>query len=310
METQNLVQGLQAWNPAELEWQFALYSTRRGRDGLELEINACKMRGISGFVGSLKTTLLEKTLTERSPMAYTPFLGKENIGTLERNNEFIRDALDEILVNTHGAAEYAPEDFVSGVFPAPKGYILYGYKADADGFPAEQVLLMKRSNPFLSGGKTRLCTTEADTIVDSLKPLLKFPSTVDFLLFRDSCYFLSPAIEKDLGLESRQILLCQRRLALLAEAEIVSDYEQLEQAALKSARKFLDFDTDILAYIMRLSLVEREEFLLTYGIRIDGQGRMDTGDAEQCGLVIDLLCCRSCLDPLGRLATGNNITPR
>jgi len=56
--------------------------------------------------------------------------------------------------------------------------------------------------------------------------------------------------------------------------------------------------------------VGREEFLATYGVTIDYDGRMDTSDTEQCELMIDLLCCRSCLDPLGRLAVGSNITVR
>ena len=63
-------------------------------------------------------------------------------------------------------------------------------------------------------------------------------------------------------------------------------------------------------YIERLSIEDRGEFLLTYGITLDNEGRMDTYDSEQCELIVDLLCCRSCLDPLGRLAVANGISPR
>ena len=72
----------------------------------------------------------------------------------------------------------------------------------------------------------------------------------------------------------------------------------------------MGFDKQILDHIVKLGVVEREEFLSTYGVTIDKDGRMDTFDPEQCLLIVDLLCCRSCLDPLGRLATADNITPR
>ncbi len=309
-ESKNLAQQLQGWNPAELEWKFALYSTSKSRDGQTLEIHSCGMQGIASFVESVRIHLLEKVLTERTPAAHSPFLGKESIGTLEKKDELICDALDEVLMNTLGAVSYAPEDFVSGVLPAPKGYLFYGCKTDEDGRPEQQALFMKRSNPFLSAGKGRLCTTAGDEVTDCVQPVLKFAQALDFLFINDVCYFLNPAIEKDFGMENRHFLICMKRLTTIAQAEIVSNYELLEQAAIKNARKFLEFDSGILEHITRLPITEREDFLLTYGITIDGQGKMETGDPEQCELVIDLLCCRSCLDPLGRLATGHNITPR
>ena len=121
----------------------------------------------------------------------------------------------------------------------------------------------------------------------------------------DVCYFLSSAIEKDFA-------IAEKRMALVAETDIISDYEQLEKAVMtaKNARKFLNFDKGILEHIARLPIVEREEFLRAYGVTIDHTGRMDTSDSEQCELIVDLLCCRSCLDPLGRLSVGSNITPR
>jgi hypothetical protein len=98
----------------------------------------------------------------------------------------------------------------------------------------------------------------------------------------------------------------------IAGADIISDYDSLEKAVMsgKNVRKFSGFDRQILEHIARLPIVEREDFLSTYGVTIDHDGRVDTSDAEQCELVIDLLCCRSVLDPLGRLSIGSNITPR
>jgi hypothetical protein len=78
----------------------------------------------------------------------------------------------------------------------------------------------------------------------------------------------------------------------------------------RNAKKFINFDEQILEHITQLSIPDREEFLSTYGITVDRKGLMDTADSEQCELIIDLLCCRSVVDPLGRLAIGSNITPR
>ena len=310
MNTQTLIEALRELNPAELDWKFALYSTHKSRDGQELDINSCKMQDVVSWVEALISTLLQKTLSERTVTEYTPFLPKELIGAIENSNELIRDQIGNIIDNTQNALVYSPEDFVSSVLPTPKGYAFYGCKKDGSGKVINKVLFMRRQNPFLAGGKTRLCTTEGDKIITSEKPLLKFTPITDFLMINDVCYFFTSSIEKDFGLESRHIAICQKRLGLIADASIVNNYDNLEQAAMKSARKFVDFENGILEHISSLSLLDRMDFLTTYGITTDNEGRMDTNDSEQCDLIIDLLCCRSCLDPLGRLAVGSNITPR
>ncbi len=93
---------------------------------------------------------------------------------------------------------------------------------------------------------------------------------------------------------------------LLKEMERICPHKRYELYT----GKFIGFDKKVLEYIVRLPIVEREEFLSTYGVTIDRNGNMDASDPDQCELVIDLLCCRSCLDPLGRLSTASNITPR
>jgi len=172
------------------------------------------------------------------------------------------------------------------------------------------VLFMRRGNPFQAGAP--IYTSDAGQVVPCEKPVLKFSLAVDFMLINDGCYFFSSTILKDFSLEERHFAVAQKHMGQIGETEIASNYERLEECAMKSgnARKFLDFDNRILEYITRLSIVDREEFLSTYGVTIDNEGRMDTSDAEQCELVVDLLCCRSCLDPLGRLSVGKEITPR
>lgn len=310
METQQLSQQIRDWKPAEMEWKFAFYTLRKGRDGLAMEIHACRLQGCADFADTIKTNLLEKVLAERNPADWSPYLGKESIGRLGKEHDLLRDALGEMLINAHGAAEYPADTFQSGALPTPKGYLLYGYQTDEEGMPQAQTLLVKRGNPFLGGAKTRLCAAKGDEIVVSEEALLKFTAAVDFLLLNGMGYFINPAIETDFGLESRHITICQQRLALLAQAELLNDWEQFEGCAIKSARKFLEFDNAVLEHIQKLSLTEREDFLLTYGVRMDSEGHIDTSDAEQCDYVIDLFCGRSCLDPLGRLATGSNIIPR
>ncbi len=310
MNNETLRQNLRDLVPADLSWKFALYSTHKSRDGFALDINACKMQLIVPFVDTLRTTLLEKTLEDRTAVAYSPFLPKENIGAMETSSELIREPIADILINTQNAPAAAPEDFVSGVLPSPKGCIFYGYQTDEDGKIVHQVLFMKKGSPFLSANKVRLCITGGDAILDSTKPLLKFTQATDFLMIGEVCYFINPAIEKDFGLESRHVAICMKRLSLLAEAGIINDYDQFERIAVKNSRKFLDFDRSILDHIARLDKLQREEWLLTYGVTIDHEGRMDTADTEQCAMLIDLLCGRSCIDPMGRLATGSNITPR
>lgn len=312
MDTQTLSKNLRELTPGDFDWKFALYSTHKGRDGLELDFTSCKMKDISSWVESLIANLLTKTLSDKTVTDYTPFLPKETIGALAQSDERIRDQLRDLFMNIQNALEYAPEDYGAGVIPTSAGYAFYGCKKDEDDKITEEVIFMRRSNPFMSGNKVRLCTTAGGEIIQSEKPLLKFTPVTDFLLVQGVCYFFSAGIEKDFALENRHAAICAKQMARIADAGIVSNYEQLERSAMsaKNTRKFLDFDQNILEHISNLGILERMDFLSTYGITTDNEGRMDTYDPEQCELVIDLLCCRSCVDALGRLSVGSKITPR
>ncbi|MDL2293407.1 hypothetical protein LJC60_02105 [Ruminococcaceae bacterium OttesenSCG-928-D13] len=313
MDTKTLTESLRSLDVASLTWKFALYGTRKSRDGLELEWNLCNMRGINAQVEASREYLLKKPVADKPVAAYTPFLSdKENIGAVEKNDEMIREQVADILLNIEKGQAYPPEDFLSGVLPKTVGYAFYGDRKDESGQVQEQVLFMRRGNPFLSGTAARLFTGNGDEIAPSNKPILKFTTAVDFLLVGNVGYFLSSSIEKDFALENRHFAIAEKCMGNIADASIVSDYERLEQTVMtaKNARKFIDFDKRILEHITRLPIVERQDFLSTYGVTIDHEGCMDTFDPEQCELIIDLLCGRSCLDALGRLSVGSNITPR
>jgi hypothetical protein len=312
LETRNLTEALRELNPAEFDWQFALYNTQKSRDGIALEWRLCKMKGIAPWVEIMKNTILEKTLAERVVAEYSPFLDKSVIPALNQEDDLIKSQLWDTIASIKNGLEFAPENFINGDVPKTVGYGFYGYKKDESGKISEQVLFIRRTNPFLNGGKTRICTALANEIASTDRPVLKFAPSVDFLLIDGVCYFFSPYMEKDFELESRNFAVASKRTAEIAKVEILSDYEQFEKVALsgKNSRKFLDFDKEILNHILNLSVLDREDFLITYGITIDHQGRMDTSDPDQCELVVDLLCARSCLDPLGRLSVGTNITPR
>lgn len=312
METRTLTESLRGLNPAEFEWKFALYNTQKSRDGLALDWKLCKMNSISKWVETLITYLLEKTLAEKTVADYSPFLPKEVIPALAETDDLIRDQIWETVTDIKNGLEYAPENFVNGDVSKPTGYGIYGFQKDETGKITKQVLFMRRNNPFLSGDRVRLCITQVNEIVTSDKPVLKFMPVTDFLLIDGICYFFSAGIEKDFELKNRNYAIASKRMAEIAGAEIVSDYEKLEEAAFagKNAKKFIDFDKSVLEHINRLSIIDREDFLVTYGITIDNEGRMDTSDPNQCELIIDLLCGRSCLDVLGRLSVGSKIIPR
>lgn len=313
MNTTTLTEALRALNTEAYTWKFGLYSTYKGRDGTELEWNLCNMKGIAGQVDNLREYLLKKPEAEKPVAEYSPFLSdKENIGALEQTNVIIRDQIRDIILGFQSGLYHSPEDFVSGALSKTFGYAFYGEQRDDAGNVQEQALFMRRGNPFLTAQSARLLIGEGSEIVACEKPVLKFTQSVDFLLIGGACYILSSSIEKDLSLESRNIAIAQKRMGLIAEAEIVNNYDKLEACVMKAknARKFLNFDKAVLEHIERLPVVEREEFLSTYGVTVDFNGRMDTSDEEQCELIVDLLCCRSCLDPLGRLSVGSNIAPR
>jgi hypothetical protein len=313
VDTSILTEALRSLIPDALNWKLALYGIHKGRDGLELEWYLCGMKGIAVQADRLREFLLKKPVAEKSVAAYSPFLSdKENICTLERSDELIHDQISDILLNIRNGQTSPPEDFVSGVLPKIAGFAFYGERTDEEGNATEQVLLMKRGNPFLTGGTTQLFMGAGSDVVPCDRPVLKLTLAVDFLLIGGVCYFLSSAIEKDFALENRHFAIAQKRMDIIANAEIVSDYDTLERCVMKAknAKKFLDFDKGILEHIQRLPIVDREEFLSAYGVTIDHEGHMDTSDPDQCELIIDLLCCRSFLDPLGRLSVGDNITPR
>jgi hypothetical protein len=313
LNTETLTKELRNLDTGSFAWKFAFYSVRRGRDGTELDWNLCEMRDIELQTDASKEFLLLKPVAEKPVAPYSPvWSDRENIAVLAKDNELVRETVGDVILSFRQGEVFSPEEFAAGRLPKIGGYAFYGEKADPAGGAPAQALFMRRGNPFVTGASARLCTTGGGAVVSCDSPILKFPAAVDFLLLGGACYFFSSAIQKDFSLEDRRFAITGRRMALIAESGIAGDYEKLEQTAMtsKNARKFLDFDKEILDYIARLSILKREEFLGVYGLTIDRQGCVDTASTEQCELLIDLLCCRSCLDPLGRLSVGTNITPR
>jgi len=312
LETRTLTEGLQGMIPEEFEWTLAFYSAKKGRDGTDLDFGKIKMTDIASFADTIRISLLEKTLQEKSVADYSPFLTNDNVGALEISSELIRDSVSDIFTGINGAFPQSVEDYISGVYSGPSGYAFYGEKKDENENVTDKVLFMRRTNPIQRAGKSRVCTTKGDSLVTANMPVIKFTQAVDLLIINDVCYFITTNTNKDFGLESRHYAICAKRMALIAEKGIVSNYEQFESVSMngKNVRKYLDFDKDVLEYIERLSIVDREEFLSTYGIILDNSGLMDTNDPEQCELIVDLLCCRSCLDVLGRFAVANGVSVR
>ena len=80
------------------------------------------------------------------------------------------------------------------------------------------------------------------------------------MFFDKVCYFINSNIEKDFGLENRNILICEKKMKLIAETPIVNNYDQLEAVAMKNARKFVDFDKALLDRILKMPILERRIF--------------------------------------------------
>lgn len=314
MEHQILTEQLRELMAEEYTWNFSLYKSKKNKDGYCLEFFGCQMNHIASFVDDLRETLLTKTIVERSVMPYTPFLPvKEVIGAVETSDPMIKEALSDVMLAILDAYDHVPDEFSSGELPSMTGYAFYGRRENEQDQTVDQVLLIRRTNPVLtSPSKIRLCVGGEKELSESAAAIFKFPKTVDLLVIGGVCYFLTEACQKDLGMESRYLAICAKNMAAIAESEIVTDYDQFESVAMsnKHARKFVDFDQDILDHIVGLPELERAEFLDRHGITLDEQGRMETYDPEQCELIVDLLCCRSCHDALGRLAVGSNIIPR
>ncbi|MDR2753309.1 MAG: hypothetical protein LBB50_03260 [Oscillospiraceae bacterium] len=318
MDTHSLVQALQALNPKEYDWKFCLYSYRKSRDGAQLSWNHCEMEEIARWVEQHARFLLEKTLLDRVVTEYSPLIPKEEIGALSQGDPQIRDQIGDVLLGIAGAETKAPEDFANGVVNKPVGYAFYGLrpekKDDAGEVfePAREVIFLRRANPFISGAKALLAVGKGDAVAEAPSPLLKFTPQTDFLLVDGISYLISESIAKDFDLETRANAVCARRLEQINEADVAGSYEQLELVALggKHTKKFLEFDKEILDHIASLSINSRADFLSVYGIALDADGKMNSSDPEQCEMIIDLLCGRTCTDVLGRLAVGVNIKPR
>jgi hypothetical protein len=311
LNTAILTDALRSLYPEEYTWKFALYGAQKSRDGVELDWNLCNMQDIPSHIEAVLEHLLKKPVADKPVAPYSPFLSdKENIGAMDKSDELIREQVSDIFMNIRNGQSYPPEDFVSGAMPKVAGYAFYGVKTDNESENHEPVLLIRRGNPFLKG--SRLYTGTDDGIAPSNIAMLKFTTAVDFLAIGGICYFLSSSIEKDFAFENKHFAIAQKWLDKIVDAEIIGNYENFEKAVMtsKNARKFLDFDNEVLEYIAGLPITERMEYLEKYGVEIDQSGRMDSYDSEQCEFIIDLLCNRSCLDPLGRLSTGSNITIR
>lgn len=150
--------------------------------------------------------------------------------------------------------EYPLADYVSGAAAKPVGYGFYDCFKKEDDTVKTEILLLNRKNPFMTGNKSLLFVPKEDCLTTYDDPLLDIALDAGLLYIDGVCYFLNPNIEKDFGLEDRNVQICEQRMELIAEASIISDYEQLEAVAVKSARKFVDFDNAILDHIVKYPL--------------------------------------------------------
>lgn len=311
LNMQELTDGLRGLSVNEYDWEFTFYTSKKSKDGLAMEFSRCPMKEIGPVVEATVKGLLEK-LPSRMVAEYSPFNDKEIIGAVGQTGDLVRDGVQELLNGVTLAFPFMPEDYMTGAAPAPTGYYFTGTKKNAGEGKPERALILKHGNPFIKPGKARLCISSEGEITACVQPVLKFAQTADLLLLGGVCYILAQAAEKDLGMETRPAAICAKRLTVIAESGLVNHYEELENCAYsaKQMRKFVDFDHEVLEYIQRLPLPEREEFLADYGLTMDAEGKLDTGDPERCELLIDLLCGRSCHDALGRLAVASGIVPR
>ncbi|MDR1805352.1 MAG: hypothetical protein LBQ80_01070 [Clostridium sp.] len=307
MTNQGLSEAIRGLEPRGLEWSFLPYNSSKTRDGVSFMFGKCAMKNIGAWVETVLDSLLSENLSKQSVTEYSSFLPKEEIGAIPASSLLMSEPLTEALGAVKGALPYNPEDFLTGLFPRVTGYAFYA--KDKNG---AEVLLMRRTNPFLGGKKQLLCDCEEDSgeIKESLSPLLKFTADADFLLLDGVCYFITAAAQKDFALEDRAAALCAQATEIIGECDLVSDFARFEETAKKQARKFEDFSEDLVVSIGRMGVQAREEFAGTYGVSVGSDGRLETNTPEQCALLIDFICRRSCLDIYGRLAVANKITPR
>jgi hypothetical protein len=307
METHDFTQSLGELVTGKYEWTFGLYSAKKSRDGITLDIGKTPMKDIATLADAIRCALLEKTLQERTVTDYSPLLQNEYIGALSGDSELLGEPLCNMLDALKTADTRYAEDYYGGLYSAPCGYAFLG-----KGPGGETVLFLRRSSPFIKGGKSRICVVNGETVVTSDSPVLKFSPQVDFVFIGGIGYFVTSAAEKDFGFESRHIKIAEKRLKVLGEKGILSNFENFENVAYKNkhARKFMNFSTEVAEHIERMSAESRADFLSSFGIDTDGAGLLQTDDEESCELIIDLLCGRSCLDALGRLSVANNIQPR
>jgi hypothetical protein len=267
------------------------------------------MQGIPEQVNHMKEYLLKKPIADKPVARYSPFLSyKENICALENDNEMMHSPLTDIFMSIRNGVAYPPQDFVSGKLRKIAGYAFYGEQGE-NKETNSPVLFMRRGNPFLAGAPLFMGTE--DEIVENNAPIIKFTTSVDFLSLNGSSYIFTTSIENDLGFENRHIAIAEKCLEKIAEAGVIGNYDSFEGTVMKikNAKKFLAFNEEILEYITGLSIMDRVDYLEKFGVELDKDGRMDSYESSQSELIIDLLCGRSCIDPLHRLSVGS-ITPR
>ena len=293
---------------SNLNWKFAMFTTYKARDGVELEWHLCNMQDISGHISTVRDFLLKKPVSDKDVAEYSPFLSyKENIFALESKNEMVHAGLTDIFMGLRNAGAHTPPDFVSGRLPKISGYAFCAGENESDA--NKRVLYMYCKNPLLSGAS--LYVGAENEVVENTMPIFKFANAVDLLFIGGVCYLFSASAENVLSFENRHIAIAEPCIKKIADAGVIGNFDSFEMTAMKikNAKKFMTFNDEILDYITRLPIMERVEYLEKYGVELDKDGKMNSYETIQSELIIDLLCGRSCLDPLNRLSVGS-IVPR
>lgn len=184
-------------------------------------------------------------------------------------------------------------------------YIFVGTYTNSEG-NAQNLYLLTKRNPLLTfkKGRTKIFTSQHNTIKQSADPLVQFNKCFDALIYNNVIYMINSNCESIFNMEHSYKLICNTCLSELETLNIIQDIEDFRSYASngQTPRKFITYDKDIieklkqtkwrikLAKELKIPLTsDNEKFILSdtkhaknFTLAICGKTKLNMFDATIC----------------------------
>ena len=174
---------------------------------------------------------------------YTGFNSKNVVDKLPINNPLLNDCWSSLIQHINCSDDTTALSKINA-----NAFVFVGTYNDETNTPIN-LYLLARKNPILSfkKGRSHIFISQHNTISKTSDPLVQFGKCFDAIVYKNTIYMINSNCESIFNMEYSHKIICQKSLASLEDAKIVSDISHFRQYANfgQNPKKFITYDESI-----------------------------------------------------------------